>query len=264
MAHSFVGYIDESGDDGLGNFREPGAHGGSTRWLVISACVFRNTHDLEAVTWRDAISELMPEKRSRDIHFSNMNHAQRRAAVQSLVTRPVRMINILSNKETIPDGIYTERNQLYFYLTRYLIERISWLCRDFRRTVPEGDGRIKLTFSRRGGLSYQGFKAYLERLKAVEDQEVNIHWPVIDIDGICAKDHSTHAGLQLVDQVASSFAAGVEPDKFGNCEWRYAEMLKSVVYQRNGNYLSYGVKVVPRHTEFELTPNQARFIALFK
>ena len=264
MAHSFVGYIDESGDDGIGNVRKAGIHGGQTRWLVISACVFRAALDLEAVAWRDAISGLMPEKKSRDIHFSRMTHGQRTAAVQSLAERPVRVISVLSNKETIPGGVYTEKNQLYFYLTRYLIERISWLCRDLRPRVPEGDGRIKITFSRRGGLSYSGFTAYLKRLKATEDQEINIHWPVIDVDGIDAKDHSTHAALQLVDLVASSFGAGVEPDKFGNCEWRYAETLKPVIYQRNGNYLSYGVKIVPRHTEFVLTPDQARLIALFK
>lgn len=263
MTHSFVGYIDESGDDGIGNVRKAGSHGGQSRWLVISACVFRATFDLEAVAWRDAISALMPEKKNRDIHFSKMNHGQRTAAVQSLVERPVRVISVLSNKETIPAGVYTEKNQLYFYLTRYLIERISWLCRDLRPRVPEGDGRIKLTFSRRGGLSYSGFTAYLERLRAAEDREINIHWPVIDVAGISARDHSTSAALQLADQVASSFAAGVEPDKFGNCEWRYAETLKPVIYQRKGNYLSYGVKIVPRPPEFVQTPDQARFIALF-
>ncbi len=264
MAHSFVGYIDESGDDGIGNARKAGAHGGQTRWLVISACVFRASYDLEAVAWRDAVSNLMPEKNSRDIHFTKMNHGQRIAAAQNLAERPVRLISVLSNKETIPAGVYTEKNQLYFYLARYLIERISWLCRDLRPQVPEGDGRIKITFSRRGGLSYPGFAAYLKRLMAAADQEVNIHWPVIDVDGIDAQDHSAHAALQLVDLVASSFAAGVEPDKFGNCEWRYAETLKPVVYQRRGNYFSYGVKVVPRYTDIALTPNQERLIALFK
>ncbi len=39
---------------------------------------------------------------------------------------------------------------------------------------------------------------------------------------------------------------GVEPNHYGNCEPRYAEILKPITYERRGNYLSYGVKVVPK------------------
>lgn len=61
MSHSFIAYIDESGDDGLARFREPGQQGGASNWLVISACVMRHAHHLSAVAWRDEISALMPE-----------------------------------------------------------------------------------------------------------------------------------------------------------------------------------------------------------
>jgi len=264
MAHSFLAYIDESGDDGIGNYREPGGRGGSSKWLAISACVFRQSYDLDAVEWRDEISELMPEKKRQDVHFTKMNHAQRVAAIQCLSARPIRAISVLSNKTTIPDGVYTNKNQLYFYLTRYLIERISWLCRDMRPRVPHGDGRVEITFSRRGGMSYPDFRSYLERLRAANDQGINIHWPVIDVEGICARDHSTLAGLQLADAIASAFAAGVEPDRYGNCESRYAEILKPIVYERRGNYLSYGVKIVPNHKEMELSDQQRRFIRAFE
>ena len=264
MVHSYLAYIDESGDDGIGNFREPGAHGGMSRWLVISACVFRQSFDLDAVQWRDDIAALTPEKKGRDIHFSKMNHNQRIAATQSLVQRPIRAISILSDKTTIPNDIYEDKNQLYFYLTRYLIERLSWLCRDLRPRVPQGDGRVKITFSRRGGMSYPDFRNYLEHLKAAVDQEINIHWPVIDIDGISARDHSTNAGLQLADIVASAFAAGVEPDRYGNCECRYAEILKPIVYQRGGNFLSYGSKFVPNPVGRQLSDQQQRMVQLFQ
>lgn len=150
MAHSFVAYIDESGDDGLKNYREPGGRGGASKWLIISACVFRQTNDLEAVRWRDEICAQMPDRKIRNIHFADLNHGQKLAACKILAKKPVRTINIIANKPIIPDGIYAEKNQLYFYLTRFLIERISWLCRDMRPNVPEGDGRVRITFSRRG------------------------------------------------------------------------------------------------------------------
>ncbi len=258
--HSFIAYIDESGDDGLGKFRKTGDRGGASSWLVISACVFRFTYDLDAVAWRDEISDKMAEKKSRQIHFWKMNHSQKTVAAQCLANKSIRAINILSNKTTIPAGTYNEKNQLYFYLTRYLIERISWLCRDLRPTVPQGNGTVKIIFSRRGGLSYSDFKQYLLWLKIGGGQDVNIHWPVIDIDAIDAQDHSKLAGLQIADALASAFATGVEPDRYGNCESRYAELLRPIVYHRKGNYLSYGFKMVPHPDTMQLTPEQLRTV----
>lgn len=262
MTYSYLAFIDESGDDGLDKFREPGGRGGASSWLVISACLFRQIHSLDAVSWRDEIARKMPEKKSRTLHFAELNHNQKIVAAQTIASKPLRAISILAAKRPIPAGIYTEKNQLYFYMTRYLVERLSWLCRDLRPRVPEGDGRVAITFSRRGGMSYNAFREYLNRLKIAGENEV--HWPVIDIEGVDAKDHSSNASLQLVDAIASSFAAGIELDRYGNCESRYAEILKPITYQRHGNYLSYGVKVVPKYEDCGLSAEQLRFIDLFK
>lgn len=264
MAHSFVAYIDESGDDGLGKYRKPGGRGGASNWLIISACLFRQSLDLEAVKWRDEMLAQMPDKKSRIIHFAELNHGQKLAACKILAKKPVRTISIIAYKPIIPDGIYVDKNQLYFYITRYLIERISWLCRDMRPQVPEGDGKVKITFSRRGGLSYDNFKEYMEKLKSFGEGDVEIHWPVIDIVGIEAKDHSKSASLQLADVSASSIAAGFEPDQYGNTEWRYAEIMRATVYHRKKNYFSYGLKFFPKHTELTLSKEQASAVRLFE
>lgn len=215
------------------------------------------------LAWRDEISSKMPEKKSRIIHFSKMSHPQKVVAVQCISQRPIRAINVVCNKVVIPPGIYNEKNQLYCYMTRYLVERISWLCRDYRLPNDTGDGRVQIIFSRRGGMSYEDFCAYLHHLRGMGAQ-TRIHWPVVDIDGIEARDHSTFAGLQLADAVASAFACGFEPDKFGNCESRYAEILKPIVYHRPGNYLSYGLKIVPNANGLQLTADQTRTLDLFK
>ena len=110
----------------------------------------------------------------------------------------------------------------------------------------------------------QRFQGYLHRLESSDDKDIQIHWSVIDIDAVDAKDHSTSASLQLADATASAFAAGVEPNHYGNCEPRYAEILKPITYERRGNYLSYGVKVVPKPEDCGLTDEQGRFIALFE
>jgi len=260
---SFVAYIDESGDDGLTNFRVAGRRGGSSHWLNVSSTVMRYGNALEAVKWRDSIAALRPQAKSRSIHFTDFNHTQRVAACQIYAGLPIRLLNVISNKRTIPAETYDKPNQLYFYLARYLIERISWLCRDLRPIVPEGNGLVKIIFSRRGGMSVENFQHYLLRLRGEQDAEVKIHWPVVDVDSIQALDHSVNAGLQLSDVGASAIAAGFEPDLFGNCESRYATIVRPVVYSRAGNYLSYGLKLVPSLAHMDLTPQQEETIAMF-
>lgn len=132
-----------------------------------------------------------------------------------------------------------------------------------RGRAPEGDGRVKIVFSRRGGLSYEGFRSYLNLLRETDDPQISIHWGVIDIDGIEAVDHSKRAGLQIADIIASSMTAALEPDIYGNCECRYAEILKSRIYCRDGNYFSYGAKLVPRWKNIPLNRQQMKFVELF-
>lgn len=265
MAHTFIAYIDECGDDGLANYRAPNRSGGASHWLTLSATVCRFSRDLETVAWRDAIRNRLPDKRrKKPLHFAELNHQQRVMAVESLRERPFRGLCVIANKPVIPAGIYTQKNQLYFYLCRYLIERISWLCRDMRPSVPEGDGRVKIVFSRRGGMSYEHFRAYLGRLQADTERDIQIHWPVIDVDGIEAKDHSRVAGLQLSDIVASGITAGVECDYYGNCELRFAERLKTAIYNRKGNYLSYGMKFYPWADALKLSDQQQALVKIFE
>ncbi|MCJ7997583.1 hypothetical protein J5N58_23635, partial [Rhizobium cremeum] len=130
--------------------------------------------------------------------------------------------------------------------------------------APEGDGRVKIVFSRRGGMSYDDFRGYMERLRLNSHEDIRIHWPVVDIEGIDAQDHKKRAGLQLADIVASSIANGVEHDRYGNCEFRYAEILRPIIYNRNHNFFSYGLKFFPPHHELALTQEQQRTIDLFK
>lgn len=264
MSHTYVAYIDESGDDGLGKFREPNGRGGASKWLVISAIIFRAVHNLEAVTWRNEINAGMPDRSKRELHFTDFNHGQRLSASKILATKPIRIVSVFSHKPSIPNGTYTSKNQLYFYLTRHLVERISWLCRDMRARSPEGDGRVKITFSRRGGMSYPDFRDYLRRVKENTTNDNRIHWPVIDIDAVDAKDHSTSASLQLADIAASAFAYGVEPDRYGNSEARYAENLRRITYERGNNFFSYGVKFLPNHEDIPPEADFGRFISVFR
>lgn len=132
MTHSFLAYIDESGDDGLpGHFRHPGGEGGPSHWFVIGATVWRASRDLDMVARARAIIARLPErKRHKPLHFTELDHAQRTMALAEMAGRPFRISGIFAYKPIIPDGIYVGKNQLYHYMARYLVERVSWLCRD--------------------------------------------------------------------------------------------------------------------------------------
>jgi hypothetical protein len=252
MAYSYRVYIDESGDDGIRHFRSPGSGGGASHWLIIGACVVRANRDLELVAARDQIKrECKPKSQSRSIHFKDLNHSQRRRACQIVAEQPLRFTTVLGLKKTPRAERFSEKNQLYFYLTRYLLERVSWLCRDMRKRVPEGNGQAQIVFSRRGGMSYDSFKEYLRNLRRRDD--VEIHWPSIDIEAVDAQDHSRLAGLQIADCGTSAIAAMIEPDRYGNVEGAYAAEIARKVYNRSGNYMSYGIKMLPRVEEADIS-----------
>ena len=260
MSHSFLAFIDESGDDGLAKFRQAGAEGGSSHWLVLSALVMRQSNSLAAVRWRNEIRSRL-EQKPKDLHFVGWNHSQRVEAARCLSQLPVRLVSVMVYKKHVSAETFSGKNQLYFFMARFLVEQLSWLCRDFRRQVPEGNGQLAITFSQRGGMSYPDCRDYLERLK---NEETKIHWPVIDVAAVDALAHSRSASLQLADVATSSFAAAMEPDRYGNCELRYALSLKPVTYSRAEQYLGYGVKIFPHEETCALTPQQISFLDVFK
>lgn len=94
-------------------------------------------------------------------------------------------------------------------------------------------------------MNYEDFQVYLTRLRNVDDPAIQIHWPVVDIEGVEAVDHGQRYGLQLADLAVSGLRAALELDLYGNIEPRFAEMMRRRVYSRNDRYLGYGAKLVP-------------------
>src|ERR1700723_1076053 len=104
MAHSFIAYIDESGDEGLsGQWRVPQQQGGSSHWLSIGAVVWRVSRDLDAVKWAQAIQAKMPpQRRTKTLHFAEMDHGQRVMSVDGIKGKPMRVVSVIANKPIIP------------------------------------------------------------------------------------------------------------------------------------------------------------------
>ena len=229
MSASFRVYIDESGDDGFSWEK------GGSSWFTLSAVVTRKTNDLEVVKLVDKVNIALGRKVGTTLHFRKLRHEHKLPYVAEIAGARLRAASVLVHKPslTAPLGFRRKRHRLYFYTARYLLERVSWLCRDQRR-ANEGDGCAEIVFSNRAEMKYEEFREYLRLLRERSDKEdIRIDWTVIDCDRVSALPHAKSMGLQIADAVASAFQRAVEPQR-GFIEDRYARMLRPVVYSYHG------------------------------
>lgn len=244
MAHSFVAYIDESGDEGFKFRAEPGR--GSSEWFVLSALMIPQVQDIIEVKKFHEVIRPMEVARKAPIHFAKLSHEQRVAVCAAIGVSGFRTVNISVHKPSLDPTNFDSAYRLYFYATRYLLERISWLARDRANAYP-GDGRVRLIFSNRRRMSYDDLRAYLERLRAAPpEDDVRVHWPAIDPALVEARPHEQLVGLRAVDAVASGLRYGLELTQYGHCEDRYGRQMAPRVYRHFGGARSYGMKFFPQ------------------
>lgn len=246
MTIGFRVYIDESGDEGF-KFDQPGK--GSSRWFVLSAVVTRADEDLPAVKLVDRVRARLNKAPRAVLHFRSMKHEHRLPYVDEIGKAKLRTISVLIHKPSIrePEKFASEPHLLYRYATRYLLERVSWLCRDCRRDPTHV---AKVLFSNRSCMSYDEIRGYLSRLRERTNEfGVRIDWSTIDPQKIESHTHDSLMGLQIADAVASSHYMACELSPQGFNEPRYAMMLSGVLYRHEKQSLGYGLKFWPRDAD---------------
>jgi hypothetical protein len=239
---SFVAYIDESGDEGFA-FEK-----GSSEWFILSAVIFPKSIELETVKLVDYMREKLKKPPKTPLHFRQLKHEQRLPYIGLIAEAPIKAISVLIHKPSITrPEIFLEKYRLYFYAVRFLVERISWYCRDhYRKSIHSGDGFVEIIFSNRSSMSYKELRDYLELLRAQTGYyDVRIEWRYINIDSMKALPSAKRRGLQIADAIAGSFFYGVQCSGYGFAEDRYARMLKPIIYSYRRNYLGYGLKFFP-------------------
>lgn len=163
MACSFVAYVDEAGDEG---FKKIGQ--GTPEWFVLSALVTRKHADVASVKVLDDVRILLAKPAKKPLHFRKLKHHQKLAFIDRLVKTPVRIMSVVVHKPSIQEPEkFNEKNRLYHYALRLLLERLSWFCRTYRRYgAAFGDGSVEIILSNRGGMSLPAIKAYVDILVA--------------------------------------------------------------------------------------------------
>jgi len=125
MRPTFVVYIDESCDEGFSFGR------GTTNWFVLSAVVTRKAKDLETVKLVDHVRQLLGKPEKVPLHFRDLKHEQRLPLIGEIARANLRAVTVFFFKPLISQTEkFQERYRLYFYATRFLLERVSWDCRD--------------------------------------------------------------------------------------------------------------------------------------
>jgi hypothetical protein len=244
MTVSFTVYIDESGDEGfvfLPNEQ------GSSRWLVLSAVVFRKANDLDAVNLMRGVRSVLKKQLKQALHFQHLKHEHRVPYARAIGEAKLRTVSVLIYKPSIkePERFQSEKFRLYHYATRLLLERVSWLCRDHRKK-DEGDGTAEIIFSNRSMMSYDDLRAYLRHLREIgEAQDIRIDWSVVLPEQVNAVNHDQLAGLQIADAVASGFYFAVNRNPYGDVEDRYARLMMPTIYRHRGILEGYGMKFWP-------------------
>jgi hypothetical protein len=213
MTVSFRAYVDESGDEGF-KFRKSLNKESSSDWFVLAAFVTRKKTDLEVVKVIDQVRgefQLHPRKH---IHWKNLKHPQKVRYSQIISALQARIIAVCVHKPSLLEPeTFQDRYRLYFYAVRYLIERISWIARDFHN--PDkwgGDGTVKIIFSNRQGMSYSEMKDYLRLLEKQKQigGDIRIEFDKIPIDRLETQAPRRSMGLQLADAVAGAFFNAIE------------------------------------------------------
>lgn len=261
MSASFRVYIDESGDEGFA-FHPEGT--GSSRWLVISAVVTKSDTDLATVKLLDGVRKKLGRPARQPLHFRELKHEQRVPYVRDIGQADLTTISVLVHKPSLrdPAPFQAEPYRLYRYATRYLLERVSWYCRD-HRTPGVGDGQADVIFSNRDRMSYDDLRDYLRRLRAAPPtEEVRIDWSVISPEQVRAVNHDQLMGLQIADAVASGLFFAVNVNRYSEVEEKYAELLAATFYRHGGKTLGYGLKFAPDH--WEVLKEKLPHLNLFK
>ncbi len=257
MASTFLVYIDESGDEGFS------FSAGSSEWFVLSAVVTRRSSDLDTVKLVDEVRSVLGRPPKKPLHFRKLRHHHKLTLVNAIAQADLRTLSVLVHKPTLREPEkFMQRYRLYFYTARYLLERVSWYCRDARREDDAGDGTAELVFSNRSGMSYGELRDYLQYLRDRTGLfDVRIEWDVIRPDQIRAFTPGRRMGLQIADAVAGSAWSAVERSQYGFTESRYLRMLRPVVYTHKGRRLGYGLKFWPRDVMALTDTEEYRWLA---
>jgi hypothetical protein len=229
---AFNCYIDETGDDGINT--------GGTRWFILGAVIVSEDIDFETSCIVPNIKRALNRDDRSILRWSKIrSHDKRLRICSELIKQDWECSCVLSDKnhpKIINARGINQKWYLYFYLTRFLLERLSWYARDHSKQ------KARLIFEKRD-MSYEALGKYLELLY---NQKTEISWEYLDWQNFKVIPKGESRMLQVVDLVIGALSDGFEYTPLINLEPRYIlDYLIDRFYRQGENLFSYGLKFLP-------------------
>ena len=229
---AYNAYIDEAGDEGFVTPTVPGR--GSSEWLVLGGLIVRQEDDLPLSHAVDDLRVLLNRPPPKPLHFRDLRHNARRAAMDKLATYDF-VFSIVALWKP-PQGAgkqFPKPPYMYNWACRLLVERLTWFADERGRA-------LNLFFSNRATTSYARLEAYMNWIQ---------NDPTCSIRRGCIQGfqpvNQTVKLIQIADFYTSASFAALEPDPFGNSEEDYLMRVRQQLYRRKNNLFSYGFKGFP-------------------
>lgn len=278
MGFGFYLFIDEAGDEGLERIR-PIDEDGASEYFVMCGVLVRATRHAELVQSFNKIKTNIGMHASDQIHFRDLDDANKLAVISGLSRLKFGLVAIVSNKRNmakyrnlrceaknfeIARGRSRPQRYNWFYngLFRYLLERASTECRRWTHKAFGEVRPIKIIFSRRKEFSYAQTKAYLLKLKMQRHDSTyfnnkrQIDWSVVDIFSIESQKDKDAVGLQIADCAASAIFRSFDEAWFGSVEPLFIQLLKDKFIRSTAGCWDYGFKFLPDNYSGPLSPQQ--------
>lgn len=238
MADSLQVYIDESGDT------KPRGDKNS-EFFVIGAVVVHDGNLETAI--KKAKKDIGKERDYTFKSFKEINNEKARWALcHRFSEENISTISVIIHKSELKEEWRDHVRDLYYYASKFLLERISWIC-------EKGKQKAKITFSEMRSFDYEDFLSRLNNVKG-------INWDYLNKDDIKPKPHRSGCpGLLAADYFASSVGKALEYKDLRLFDGRFAFLFQSTMYRNEkGKLQGYGVKLWPSK-DVDLLKSDERF-----
>lgn len=261
MEYDYVLYVDEAGDPGLRTVLPVDANGAS-EWMVLAGVLVAQSNEADILGRISTLPSMIGSQNQRELHFKNLSPHKKLAVCSQLATWPVRCFVVCSNKRNMrglhdakPHAeIVAVKSWFYAWLFRMLLERVShWVAHRSMNDLGRF-GTLKVEISQRGGVRYQGMRAYLGWLKQTFGANVGalaehgeIDFRVVSIPLINDFNHRSRLGLRMADWTASAFFKAVDIHQTGGNDPSFAKALGPRMARAPNltHPAGYGVKIMP-------------------
>lgn len=236
MPSEFVAFVDEAGCSG-GKFGN-----GSSQFLVMGAVVVRRVNlDHTIALFAEARDER--DKAGKAFRkFARASDKDNFVLTRRLGQKPVRAAFVGFHKPSL-EGTFIRDNHgnEYNYMTKFLLERISWIVRDAQSAG--GNHKADIVFSHQDMYPMTELASYIKKLKRGSGRyNTRANWE--HLADIHDEPHRDEGNMHLADLAASSFHMALEPKQHGMTDERYLRNLLPRLY-RGREEKPFGMKIWP-------------------